>query len=291
MTERAANPRLVGRRTDVSGSGLAGAVTDLVADGAPDLDDALVVPDCHYPYHPSTGMVTNPDVVEAVVESLASSTDVTLALPDSQWVDNAPSMLGYEDVADRTGVDTLALGEADTVEHVVRIDDRRRIVEVPEPLDERPVVAVPTLRADPDLAAAMVAVAQAATGTRDPDDAVAACAVVDPAFVLLDGTYTYTGAPHKGRFLVAGTDAPAVDRAVAPVAGLKPKQVPYLRPFGVAREAIEGLHAEELAAELPHEKTDPNGGEMPEIMGTGFRLYAKVTGDLVPPQFTGGSDD
>ncbi|MWG33193.1 hypothetical protein [Halomarina oriensis] len=291
MTERPATPRLVGRRADVSGPGLSGAVTDLVADCAPDLDEALVVPDCHYPFHPSTGMVTNPDVVEALVEALAASADVTLALPDSEWVQNAPSMLGYEDVADRTGADTLALGEAETVERVVRTDDERHTVTVPAPLDERPVVAVPTLRADPDLAAAMVTVAEAATGSRATTDVVAASAVVDPDFVLLDGTYTYTGAPHRARFLVAGTDAPAVDRAVAPVAGLKPKQVPYLRPFGVGREAIEGLHAEDLAAELPHETTDPNGGEMPEIMGTGFRLYAKVTGDLVPPQFTGGSDD
>ncbi|MFD1515783.1 DUF362 domain-containing protein [Halomarina rubra] len=288
MTE---SPRVVGRRTDVSGPGLAGAVTDLVADCAPEMDDVLVVPDCHYAFHPSTGMVTNPDVVEALVEALASTTDVTLALPDSQWVEDAPSMLGYDALADRTGVETLALGEADTVERTVRIDDERHTVTVPKPLDEQAVVAVPTLRADPDLAAAMVTVAEAATGSRERSDVVAASAVVDPEFVLLDGTYTFTGAPHKGRFLVAGTDAPAVDRAVAPVAGLKPKAVDYLRPFGVGREAIEGLHAEDLAAELPHEQTDPNGGEQPAVMGAGYRLYAKMTGDLVPPQFSGGSDD
>lgn len=281
-------PRVVGRRTGVSGPGLSGAVTDLVADCAPDLDEALVLPDAHYSFHPSTGMVTNPDVVEALVEALASSTDVTLALPDSQWVEDAPSLLGYDGLADRTGVETLDLGTADTVERTVRIDDARHTVELPEPLDSRPVVAVPTLRADPDLAAAMVTVGQGATGSRTARDVVAAHAVVDPAFVLLDGTYTYTGAPHRGRFLVAGTDAPSVDRAVAPVAGVKPKAVPYLRPFGVGREAIEGLHAEELAAELPHEPTDPSGGDPHAAMGAGYRLYAKVTGDLVPPQFSGG---
>ncbi|MFC5973901.1 DUF362 domain-containing protein [Halomarina salina] len=284
-------PRVVGRRTDVNGPGLAGAVTDLVADCGPELDDVLVLPDCHYPYHPSTGMVTNPDVVEALVETLASTTDVTLALPDSEYVDDAPSLLGYDGLADRTGVETLDLGTCDTVERTVRIDDVRHHVEVPRPLDEQSVVAVPTLRADPGLAAAMVTLGQGATGSRETRDVVAASAVVDPEFVLLDGTYTYTGAPHRGRFLVAGTDAPSVDRAIAPIAGLKPKQVPYLRPFGVGREAIDGLHAEELAAELPHEDTDPNGGEMPAVAGAGFRLYAKVTGDLVPPQFSEGSDD
>ena len=284
-------PRVVGRRTDVSGPGLAGAVTDLVADCGPDLTDVLVLPDCHYPYHPSTGMVANPDVVEALVETLVSTTDVTLALPASRYVEDAPSMLGYDALADRTGVETLDLGTADTVERTVRIDDARHTVELPELLDARPVVAVPTLRADPGLAAAMVTVGQGATGSREARDVVAASAVVDPAFVLLDGTYTYTGVPHKGQFLVAGTDAPSVDRAVAPVAGVKPNDVPYLRPFGVGREAIEGLHAEELAAELPREDTDPSGGEPHAAMGAGYRLYAKVTGDLVPPQFSRGSDD
>ena len=281
-------PRVVGRRTDVRGPGLSGAVTDLVADCGPGLDDVLLLPDCHYSYHPSTGMVTNPDVVEALIEALASTTDVTLALPASEWVEDAPSLLGYDGLADRTGVETLALGESDTVERTVRIDDARHTVAVPAPLDEQTVVAVPTLRADPGLAAAMVTLGQGATGSRETRDVVAASAVVDPEFVLLDGTYTYTGAPHKGRFLVAGTDAPSVDRAVAPITGLKPSDVPYLRPFGVGREAIEGLHTEDLAAELPHEATDPDGGDPHPAMGAGFRLYAKVTGDLVPPQFSGG---
>jgi hypothetical protein len=282
------SPRVVGRRTDVAGPGLSGAVTDLVADCAPAFDDVVVVPDCHYAFHPSTGMVTNPDVVEALVETLSTTADVTLALPDSRWVDDAPSMLGYDGLADRTGCSTLALADADTVERTVRVDDERHTVAVPEPLDERPVVVAPTLRADPDLAGAMVTVAEAAVGSRERLDVVAATAVVDPVFTLLDGTYTYTGVPHRGRFLVAGTDAPAVDRAVAPVAGLAPTDVDALRPFGVGREAIEGLHAEALADELPHERTDPDGGEPHPAMGAGFRLYARLTGDLVPPQFSGG---
>jgi hypothetical protein len=284
MTDAA---RVVGRRTDVAGPGLSGAVTDLVADCAPDLADPVVVPDCHYPYHPSTGAVTNPDVVEALVETLASTTDATLALPDSRWVEDAPSLLGYEGLADRTGVDTLDLSSADAVERTVRVDDERHTVSVPAPLDERPVAVVPTLRTDPDLGAAMVAVAEAAVGSRERLDVIAANAVVDPEFALLDGTYTYTGTPHRGRFLVAGTDATAVDRAVAPVAGVTPADVAYLRPFGVGREAIEGLHAASLADELPHESVDPSGGEPHAAMGAGYRLYARLTGDLVPPQFSG----
>lgn len=252
--------RVVGRRCDTTTAAVGAAVTDLLADYFPEPGEALVVPDAHYPFHPTTGLVTNPDVVETLVEALSVKTDVTLGLPISPWVEDATGCLGYDALADRTGVETLSLADAPIVERTARVGDRRSAVAVPEPLDDRPVVVVPTLRMTPTLAAAMVTTAFGASlgdGTPDSDDVVAATAVCDPVFVLLDGTYTYTGAPHRGRFLLAGTDAPTVDHAAAGIVGRTPADEPSLAPFVGGRESIdiEGLDAEELAAELPNEHT------------------------------------
>lgn len=278
--------RVVGRRCDSTMAAIDAALTSLLADCAPEQDEVLVVPDVHYPFHPTTGLVTNPNVVETLVEALSPRTHVTLGLPPSLWVEDTTTFLGYDALADRTGVETLPLADAPTVERTARIGDQYRTVEIPEPLDTRPVVVVPTLRTTPALGAAMVTTALGAglgDGAPDPDDVVAATAICDPVFVLLDGTYTYTGAPHRGQFLLAGTDAPAVDRAAAGIVGRSSADEPSLSPFGREQEAIEGLDTEELAAELPSERVER--GDPPAVVAAGYRLYARVTGDLVPPQF------
>jgi uncharacterized protein (DUF362 family) len=292
---------VVGRRCDPTTAAVGGAVTELVEACAPSLEGrALVLPDVHYPFHPSTGAVTNPDTVEVLVETLTSrGADVTLCLPHSPWAEgtDAATYLGYDAVADRTGVETLALGDAPTVERRVRVDGRTVDVEVPEALVTDPLAVVPTLRtsADHPLVAALVTTAMGALGegeaALDPDEVVAATAACDPAFTLLDGTYTYVGAPHRSRFLVAGTDAPAVDRAAARLVGTAPADVPSLAPFGIGREAVEGLDVAALADALPGESPAAPVGEGDGPAAMGYRLYARVTGDLVPPQFMGEDDE
>lgn len=292
---------VVGRRCDTTTAALGGAVTELVEDCPATLDGrVLVLPDAHYPFHPSTGAVTNPDTVEVLVETLTSrGADVTLCLPATPWAEGTDSTtyLGYDGIVDRTGVETLALGDAPTVERRVHIDDRTVEIEVPEALEADPLAVVPTLRTGPDrsLAAALVTTAIGATGESEadltPDEVVAATAVCDPTFTLLDGTYTYTGAPHRSRFLVAGTDAPAVDRAAAALVGTAPADVPYLAPFGIGREPVDGLDVESVADALPNEKPAPDMSDSGGPGAMGYRLYARVTGDLVPPQFMGEEDE
>ncbi|WP_254538929.1 DUF362 domain-containing protein [Halomarina litorea] len=291
---------VAGRRCDTTTPAIGAAVTELVEECSPDLGGrVLVLPDAHYPFHPSTGAVTNPDTVEMLVETLTSrGADVTLCLPETPWVDgtDCTTYLGYDAIVDRTGVETLALGDAPTVERRVHIDDRTVDVEVPEALEADPLVVVPTLRTDPDrsLVATLVTTAMGAYGVSEadltPDEVVAATAVCDPAFTLLDGTYTYTGAPHRSRFLVAGTDAPAVDRAAATLVGKTPADIPYLAPFGLGREPVDGFDLEELAASLPNEEPAPDMSDSGGPAAMGYRLYARVTGDLVPPQFMGEED-
>jgi uncharacterized protein (DUF362 family) len=290
--------RIVGRRCETSTAAIDSAVTELVEECAPALDDdrVLVVPDAHYPFHASTGAVTNPDAVEVLIETLASrGTDVALWLPPTPWVEgtDCARYLGYEGVADRTGVETVDPADAETVERTVHPGERTVEVDLPAPLVEESVGAVPTLRTDPDrpLAAALVTTALGALGDPSADEIVAAAAAVDPAFVLLDGTYTYAGDPHRSRFLIAGRSAAAVDRAAAPLVGLAPGDVDYLAPFGVGREAVEGLDVSAVAAALPNESPEAGMEAGGGPAAVGYRLYARVTGDLVPPQFLGDDGD
>lgn len=291
---------VVGRRCETTTTAISAAVTELIEDCEPDLDGrALVLPDAHYPFHPSTGAVTNPDTVEVLLEALTShGADVTLCLPETPWVEGTDcgTYLGYDAVVDRTGVDTLTLGDASTVDRRVRIDDRTVDVEIPEPLVTEPLVAVPTLRTDPDLplVATLATTAMGVFGESEadlsPDRIVAATAVCDPAFALLDGTYTYTGAPHRSRFLVAGTDASAVDRAAATLLGTSPGDIPSLAPFGLGREPVDGLDVEAIADSLPNESPAADASDSGGPAAMGYRLYARVTGDFVPPQFMGEED-
>jgi len=290
--------RIVGRRCETSTAAVDDAVTELVEECAPEFgadERVLVVPDAHYPFHPSTGAVTNPDTVEVLIEALAKrGVDVALWLPPTPWVEgtDCARYLGYEGVANRTGAEALSPEAAATVNRTVHAGDRTLKVGIPEPLATETVAAVPTLRTESDrpLAAALVTAALAALGEADTGEIVAAGAAIDPALVVLDGTYTHTGTPHRSRFLIGGRNAPAIDRAAAPLVGLSPADVDYLTPFGVGREPVEGLNVGALADELPNaaheEGMDDSGGPA----AAGYRLYARVTGDLVPPQFMGDED-
>ncbi|MFC7157893.1 DUF362 domain-containing protein [Halomarina halobia] len=289
-------PRVSGRRVDGTAASLAGAVMDLL-DDAPPAGRALVVPDVHYPFHPSTGLVTDPGVVGVLIEFLQGrGTEVLLCYPDSPWVagDRCAAFLGYDEVVDRLGVDVLDLDAAGSVERTVTIGDSRRRVTVPEPLDSETLVTVPTLRTDPDhgFVAGMAATALGALGADAADataeDVVAAAAVCDPAAVLLDGTYTYTGAPHRSGFLLASSDAPTLDAAAARLVNEDPEEVPYLAPHGVRTPPVAGLDLDEIADRLPNEREET--GETSPVMQTGYRLYSRVTGDLLPPQFMGDPD-
>ncbi|MFC6838519.1 DUF362 domain-containing protein [Halomarina ordinaria] len=284
----------VGERLARESGSLAAGVESVLAD-APLDGRVLLLPDCHYPYHPSTGLVTNPDVVAAAVEALDG--EVVLCLPDSPWVEGErfATFLGYDDLADRLGVDVLDLSAAPTVERVVTVGDERSRVTVPEPLERESLLAVPTLRTDPDhgFVAGLGTTAFGALGADAADatttDVVGAAAVCDPDYVLLDATYTYTGGPYRADLLLGSADAPTLDAAAARLVGEDPAEVPFLAPHGVEAPSVPGVDLDAVAAALP--SRGETGGEPSPVMQTGYRIYSRVTGDLLPPHFMGGADE
>lgn len=261
----------------------------------------VVLPDAHYPYHPSTGLVTNPAVVRAVVADLVDDVGadrVAVGVPGSELIDaeRAAKFLGYERLAREAGVDLLDLDAAETVERMVHLTRESATVAVPEPLASGRVICVPTLRksAARGVEGALLCLARAVAEDPTAEQALAAVHACPPAATLLDGTYVYAGEPRRSRFLLAGDDPVAADVLGAKLLRIDRAAVAGLDSYeGESRgpTAVEGLDLRAIAESLPRTEAHDPGDDA--LMAKGYGLYAKVSGDLVPPQLlrAGGEDD
>lgn len=253
------------------------AVLDDRLDRLDGADSVVLLPDAHYPYHRSTGLVTNPDVVEELAALVDAPT--AIGVPDGVHLDadRTSRYLGLAGVADRTDSELVDLAGARDVERQVRFVDSAVTLAVPEPLLESPVVVVPTARRDQrfGVAAGMVTLAHAVTPTPTRAELLAAARVCWPSVSVLDATYTYPGEPRRTGLLAASDDVVALSRRAAETVGVDPADVSHLEarrtppspgsvlPFGRSRE--------------------PQAGE-DGLMEAGYRAYARMTGDLLPPQ-------
>lgn len=251
----------------------------------------VVLPDAHYPYHPSTGLVTNPATVAATVAELQSlwGTEVVIGCRSSSVIDTdaAARILGYHRLADRLDTEVVDLDGAATSRSQVRLPDGPVAVDLPAPMADATVVPVPTLRTAPELgfAAGMVALARAALGDALSADRIwAVVSLCESAVTILDGTYTYPGEPRSTGFLLSGDDVVALDASLAGALGQQPS---YLSSETVRESnettTIEGVS---LPAVLGTVASDgaPRDGEPGQLMRMGYRLYARLSGDAVPPQ-------
>ncbi|WP_435074299.1 hypothetical protein [Halorubrum sp. HHNYT27] len=285
--------------TSVHGTRLQSTAPDAIAEGVAEvLADAnatfagtvVLVPDLHYPYHPSTGTVTNPDVISALVDHLLDSVadvdGVEIARAATGWSDDAScaTFLGYDRLVDRADVEYFDPDAGPQVSRTVSVDDQETVVTAPERLFDNSFV-VPTLRrrAEPTLAGCVDRLAAAALG-RDPTefevDSFAAAA--DPIGAMLDATYSYVGAPRRTRTVLASAAPLEIERVAAYLLGLDRAALPA-GAANVDRPArVRGIDVHELADELPDEPV--RDGSPSPLMKSGYRLYARATGDRLPPQ-------
>lgn len=241
-------------------------------------DPLLVVPDVHHPYHPSTGLVTNPRVVDAAVACLRErGWEPRIAVPDA----DAARYLGVEAVAAER--DASLVGLADVPRTEVVVGDRGSTeVTLPEPIARQPVVVVPTLRRGADgtgdrpagVASRCVAAASAGRPTDVGDED--ALDAVDPVGAVIDATYTAGETPTASEFLLAGTDPVALDAVAADLLGVEPS-VEGADPV-IADTSIDALRRQ-VATGSP-KRTEPHS-----VLAAGYRLYARIVGDAIPPQF------
>lgn len=285
------------RPPDLSDLALREAVTELLEPYRDALSDAslLLVPDAHYPYQPSTGLVTNPDVVRAVVERLidvAGRSSVRLAIPPTERGECLPGRgLWYGSIASEEGIDLVDLERSPASEITVHLAETSVAVEIPEPLVSDAVVAVPTIRRSKALVleSAMVSLARARSDSPDGLDARLAVHACDPVVTVLDGTYVFAGEARSPRILFSAADPVALSHVACDLLGLDSGDVPHLNShLGATRTpaAVDGLSMEELAGTV--RGSAPPNPETDDLMARCYRLYAGLTGDLVPPQLLGG---
>lgn len=256
---------------------------------------SVVVPDVHYPHHPSTGLVTDPNVVSEVVR-LLSAEPVRIAIPGSELIDaeRAAQYLGYDRIAREQNAEIVYLPEAERIERTVHLTRRSVTVSVAKPLLDD-VVNLPTIRrsASFGLEAGMANLGWAIDDSPDAATIRAANHVCSPAVNIVDGTRVYTGEPYEARALLACDNGVATSIAAADLLGVDRETVPHLDSYESDSNApvdIRGFDSDSLAETMP--QTEPKASGNSETMAAMYRLYARLAGDLVPPQmFPGGGSD
>lgn len=265
-----------------------------------------IVPDAHYPFHPSSGMVTDPAVVGATVARLEDRTDADIVVVGATDAlidfDRTAQYLGYDALLERFDADPVDLADEDEprTETAVTVDDRSIALTLPERLVDEPIVTVPTLR--PTETGAIAGGARVLAdfvdvggvdANADADDAaVAATRAVDPALSVMDATIAYGGDPYAADALFAGA-TPAVDAvgssllersieedgALRRIVGDTDEAPITMERVGGADDLdIDAIRERLAGAELP-----PSDDTHPAVTAA-YRLYAAVGGDAVPPQ-------
>ncbi|WP_306059005.1 DUF362 domain-containing protein [Natronococcus wangiae] len=263
-------------------------------------DRVTLAPDVHYPFHPSTGIVTDPAVIGAIAAWFDRETDADLTVvgrtDERIAFGRTASYLGYGSVLERFDADLVdvADGAVPRRNEYRAADGRSVALSVPDPLLDRPVIAVPTLRpsADGPVAGSMRALASLVNCTSDPTRAaIAATRAIDPELAVLDATIAYGSDPVAANLLASGP-APAVDAVSTSLLGREAGEDDAL-------SALLDAHETSITVENPGEadlssiRERLSGGQLPPsddthpAVSTAYRLYAAASGDAVPPQLEG----
>ncbi|WP_255196465.1 DUF362 domain-containing protein [Halorarius litoreus] len=237
----------------------------------------LLIPDAHYPYHPSTGQVTNPEVIEQLIDMLEA--DVVIGLSGSEYIDaeRVGRYLGYERLSTRTGCSLINLDYQPRIQKQLRVVGGSVDLAVPEPLVSDAVVVVPTMRSSQTfgVAAGMVTLARAVTDTPNRQTILATTRCCWPDFTLLDGTFAYAETPQKRCILLASEDIVALGRWAADALGVKRSAASHLE----SRSMPPSLRRRFSEAVSRH-RADGTADPLTNL----YRSYARISGDLLPPQ-------
>ncbi|ELY54793.1 DUF362 domain-containing protein [Natronococcus jeotgali] len=272
-----------------------GAVLDARRSRLAGAERVAIAPDAHYPFHPSTGVVTDPAVVGAIAAWLDRELDVDLAVvgrsDDRIAFDRTASYLEYDRLADRFDAALIDLADVPKRNEYRAAGGRSVALTVPEPLLDSRVIAAPTLRptAGGEVAGAARTLARLVRSTAAPARvAVAATRAIDPDLAVLDGTVAYGDGPVAANAALSGS-VPAVDAVAASLFGravdddavcsaLLPESA---RPVDV--ENPDGIDLDALEERLSGGRLPPAGDTHP-VVSNAYRLYAAASGDAVPPQ-------
>ena len=252
-------------------------------------EEVTILFDAHYPYHPSTGMVTHPLVVDGVVDQLLQDGRTVSVLPiTTYWEDSdrCLSYLGYDQLFASREVTCLSPREGPRESRTVHIGDRKIVITIPQSIT-RDVLCIPTLRPGypPSHPGGTWLLAQAALD-REPtaDEAIAVGASIQAAGIL-DATYATFDTPLRTETIFASEDLPALDYVASRfnTNGSSPvMQALHPRP---PRQI--GIQGQDIADPVSGQESSSNDSGM---ISRAYQTYASVSGDLVPPQMLSTDD-
>jgi uncharacterized protein (DUF362 family) len=262
-----------------------------------DADRVVLAPDAHYPFHPSTGTVTDPAVVGAIAAWFDRETDAALTIvgrsDDRIEFGRTGSYLGYSELCARFDAELVDLA-ADDVAHRNQyrgVDGRSVALGVPEPLLESTVITVPTLRPTRDgpLAGSIRRLGALVHSNAEPARvAVAATRAVEPALAVLDATVAYGDGPVAANALLAGSAA-AVDAVGTSLLDRDPEADDALAAVLAERDEpttvtpAPDVDLDSIRTRLAGGRLPPAGDTHPAVSAA-YRVYAAASGDVVPPQ-------
>lgn len=226
----------------------------------------LLLPDTHYPFHFSTGMVTAPTAVRAacrLVERTGTGTEVVVGCTGGEHADPELSgrFLGYERLAEEEDAELrhLPVGEKSDF------------------ADGTAVLNLPTVRSESD--GTVAENLRRAFGSRGE------AAAPGPVRSVLDGTYSYTGTPQRSLFVATSDDTDALNRWVVELLS-EPSDVEGVEPVSESR----AVSTADLRSRFSVSRSQGAPDVLDDAMSAGYRLYGRLTGDAVPPQFLRGND-
>ena len=209
-------------------------------------DRVLIKPNCVVPKPPSTGITTDARVVDGVIEALKACgiTQITIAEGGNPGTEQAFTVTGLREVADRQGIPLINLNTDDAVP--VDIPTAQVLKQVPiarTVLESTCIVNIPTLKihhmtqvtlAIKNLMGTIVGNRGAIMHPQIDTKLVDLASVVRPTLNLIDGLIGAEmdethGRPVPVGVVIAGTDLVAVDTVGAAVMGVDPTTVRHVQ--------------------------------------------------------------
>jgi len=277
---------------------------DLIGFKLPDAGSVMIKPNMHYYFHPSTGSVTNPATVSALIDVLRKrngNLDITIAEADASAMLTKHSfkVLGYERIAREKKVRLLNISEGEVIEKTVMVGRKELTIPVArEVLEADLLINVPTLKAHklPTISCCLKNIYGAipkrfkhSYHSMLNDVIVAANEIMKSGLCIVDGTYAFGKHPVKTKVLLAGINPVAVDSVAARCMGYNPRKIKHLRL--AARERLGSFGEVEILGEIMPEAVSEGFPKISPALvkiawGTqllAFDIYRRLTSDTVPP--------
>ena len=273
-------------------------------------ENVVIKPNLCYYWDYTTGQTTDPRVVSSIIEWIRSrggnEVNISIAEADASAMKTkyAFKMLGYEKLAKEKNVELINLSKGEIIKKDIKVNGININLSINIILIESDLlINVPTLKIHRGigLSCALKNMFGAISKPRKygyhkilPQTIVAINKLLKPDIVVVDGIIAVGEKPKKLGLIITSNDAFATDLVAAYIVGYNPKRISYLKL--AEKEGLGGINVKNMIEneELLNDfkKQFPKQRYMMDdllwIMKLkALKLYAKISGDVIPPVLEG----